>query len=166
MDPEDTDPFFLLNQNPRVLEFLPGPISRQHVLTFIQKTTRQLQEKSFTLWATELKETGQFIGFIGLNDVDFIAPFAPAVEIGWRLDSSFWGQGYATEGASAALEYGLHTLGLSEIVTFTVPENRRSIRVMEKIGFLRDLEGDFNHPKLDPNHRLAWHVLYRTSKSV
>ena len=159
---EDLDPYFQLNQDPKVLEFLPGPLSHNQVAEFIKKMNAQLEKKRYTLWATELKETQEFIGFIGLNEVDFEAHFTPAVEIGWRLDSRYWGKGYSTEGANAALEYGFNKLGLSEIVAFTVLENKRSIRVMEKMGMIRDFEGDFRHPKLALEHRLSQHILYRT----
>ncbi len=96
--------------------------------------------------------------------IDWQAHFTPAVEIGWRLGSKNWGKGYATEGAKAALEYGFKNCGLSEIVSFTVPNNERSIAVMERIGMKRDLEGDFAHPKLEVEHPLSKHVLYRITK--
>lgn len=90
-------------------------------------------------------------------------PFSPAVEIGWRLGSEYWGKGLATEGAKAVLNYGFKKCGLKEIVSFTVPANVRSIRVMEKIGMKRDLAGDFHHPKLPKDHPLSLHVLYRVN---
>lgn len=89
------------------------------------------------------------------------APFTPCVEIGWRLRSQYWGKGYATEGAKAVLKYGFETVGLNEIVSITVPQNIRSIRVMERIGMTRDLNGDFAHPLLPKDHRLSKHVLYK-----
>jgi len=83
--------------------------------------------------------------------------------VGWRLGSRYWGNGYATEGAKASLDYGFKQCGLKEIVSFTVPANVRSIRVMEKIGLKRDLNGDFAHPKLPIDHPLSRHILYRLS---
>lgn len=62
------------------------------------------------------------------------------------------------------LEYGFNKCGLKEIVSFTVPANIRSIRVMEKIGIQRDLNGDFAHPKLAPDHQLSKHILYRIKR--
>ena len=101
------------------------------------------------------------MGFIGLNYIAWAAAFAPAVEVGWRLGSVYWGKGYATEGAKACLNYGFRKCGLKEIVSFTVPANVRSIQVMQKIGLRRDWNGDFAHPKLPADHPLSEHVLYR-----
>ena len=69
----------------------------------------------------------------------------------------------ATEGARAALAYGFERLGLPEIVSFTVPGNVRSRRVMEKLG-LRYSE-DFEHPRMEPGDPRRRHVLYRLSRT-
>ncbi len=82
------------------------------------------------------------------------------MEVGWRLATEFWDKGYATEGAKKVLEYAFKTLKLHEVVSFTVPDNLRSRRVMEKIGMIRSVNGDFLHPRLDPEHPFAKHVLY------
>ncbi len=160
---EDANAYFKINQDPKVIEFLPGPYSMEYIIDFISRMNQQEIKQGYTLWAVELKATGECMGFIGLNYTDWEGSFTPAVEIGWRLGSQFWGKGYATEGAKAALDYGFNTLGLKEIVSFTVRENKASIRVMEKIGMTRDFEGDFGHPKLEPNHPLSMHILYRIS---
>jgi len=81
--------------------------------------------------------------------------------VGWGLGSQYWGKGYATEGAKASLDYGFKQCGLKEVVSFAVPANVRSLRVMEKIGLKRDLNGGFAHPKLAAEHKLSHHVLYR-----
>ena len=94
----------------------------------------------------------------------FEAHFTPAIEIGWRLGSQFWNNGYATEAANAVLKYAFENLNLNEIVSFTTVENIRSRRVMEKIGLHRNLQDDFDHPKLDKSHALCRHVLYRILK--
>ena len=98
---------------------------------------------------------------MGLSVPRFESHFTPCVEIGWRLAAPYWGRGYATEGARAALAVGFETLGLGEIVSSTVPGNLRSRRVMEKIGMARDPADDFDHPALPEGHRLRRHVLYR-----
>ena len=103
-------------------------------------------------------------GMIGIGQVPDTMPFAPAVEVGWRLDSKFWGQGFAHEGAFAALKFGFEQLQLEEIVSFTTVTNVRSRRVMEKLGMHRREEDDFDHPKLKPDHPLVHHVLYRLSQ--
>lgn len=157
---EDIEPFFLMNQDPEVMEYFPGLLTMDMVQSFISRMKEQLTDKGFTLWAVEEKKSKAFIGFIGLNIPAWEAHFTPCVEIGWRLASAYWGNGYATEGAKAVLEFAFNHLKLKRVVAFTVPENIRSRKVMEKIGMTRDLDGDFLHPKLEPSHQLARHVLY------
>ena len=99
--------------------------------------------------------------FVGLWPTSFDAHFTPAVEVGWRLARSQWGRGYATEGARAALADGFARLAPAEIVSFTAVVNRRSQRVMARLGMTRDPADDFDHPRLPPGHRLRRHVLYR-----
>ena len=97
--------------------------------------------------------------------IPFEAHFTPAVEVGWRLASAYWGQGYATEGARASLEAAFTRLGLDDIVSITVPANARSRRVMERIGMTRDPNGDFDHPRLAEGDPLRRHLLYRISRA-
>lgn len=161
---EDAEAYFQINQDPKVIEFLRGPLTREQIRDFIPAANNHSDQYGYTLWAVELKETGELIGFIGLNYTDWEAHFTPAVEVGWRLGSQYWDKGYATEGAKAALDYGFKHCNLQEIVSFTVPVNVRSIRVMEKIGLERDINGDFTHPKLPADHPLSKHILYRLTK--
>ncbi len=161
----DVAQYHQLNQDPKVIAFLPGSLSKEQVENFIATANKHQQQHGYTLWAVELKKTGELIGYIGLNPIDWQAPFTPAVEIAWRLDSRYWNQGYATEGAKAALAYGFNRVNLEQIVSFTVPDNKRSIRVMKKIGLIRDEYGDFAHPKLAPDHPLSQHILYRLNKT-
>ena len=158
---EDADPYYQINQDPLVIEFLRGPLSMEQVNDFIAFVNKQCSQMGYGLWAVEEKSSEKLMGFIGLDPIHWDAPFGPGVEIAWRLGSQFWGKGYATEGAKAALNYGFTHCGLNEIFSFTVPANIRSIRVMEKIGMQRDLRGDFAHPKLAADHPLSKHILYR-----
>jgi RimJ/RimL family protein N-acetyltransferase len=107
---------------------------------------------------------GEFIGFTGLAVPLFEAPFTPAVEVGWRLAKSAWGGGYATEAATAALDFAFDQAGLSEVVSFTSVENFRSQAVMRRLGMTRDPDDDFEHPNIDAGHRLRPHVLYRIGR--
>jgi RimJ/RimL family protein N-acetyltransferase len=124
-----------------------------------------LLNRDFGLWAVEAPGTANFIGFTGLAVPRFEAHFTPCVEIGWRLAFDYWGRGYATEAASAVLSYAFETLGLQEVVAFTVPANRRSIAVMERIGMTTSPADDFQHPALPDGHPLRQHVLYRIRRS-
>jgi RimJ/RimL family protein N-acetyltransferase len=113
-----------------------------------------------------VRESAEFAGFIGLSVADFAAAFTPAVEIGWRLAAEQWGKGLATEGAREVLRYGFEEIGLSDVVSFTVPANARSRAVMERLGMVRDLTGDFVHPNVPEGDDLRTHVLYRLGREA
>jgi ribosomal-protein-alanine N-acetyltransferase len=159
---EDDGPFAAMNADPRVMEFFPKRLDRAESDAVAARIRGHFARHGFGLWAVAVRGVAPFAGFVGLSVPTFEAPFTPCVEVGWRLAAEHWGRGYATESALAALDYGFQELGLAEIVSFTVPENRRSIRVMERIGMVRDPDGDFNHPVLPEGHPLRRHVLYRT----
>jgi RimJ/RimL family protein N-acetyltransferase len=159
--PSDRAPFAKLNADPRVVEFLRGPLSPQESDASVERIETHFEQHGFGLWAVEIPGITPFAGFIGLSIPRFEAPFTPCVEIGWRLDAEHWNRGYATEGARAALEFGFTSLQLKEIVSFTTARNVRSRRVMEKLGMTRSPGDDFDHPLLPEGHPLRRHVLYR-----
>jgi len=156
--------YYQINQDPKVIEFLLGPLTHERVKAFSKSCNYEIEESGYGLFAAEIKETGEMIGFIGLTKVPFESHFTPAIEVGWRLGSNYWGNGYASEGARACLAFAFEELSMSEIVSFTASKNQRSYRVMERIGMKRDMEGDFYHPKLPITHPLAKHILCRISK--
>ncbi len=157
----DRPPFAQLNRDPQVVEFLPGPMSQDESDALVDRIEAHFQQHGFGRWAVEIPGVTSFAGFIGLAIPRFEVPFTPCVEVGWRLDIAYWNQGYATEGALAALDFGFRCLQLPEIVSFTVPHNLRSRRVMEKLGMTHSPSEDFDHPLLDEGHPLRRHVLYR-----
>lgn len=124
-----------------------------------------IERYGFGFWAVEAGGVANFVGFVGLSIPTFEAHFTPCVEVGWRLAFEHWGHGYATEAARAAVDCGFDRLGLEEIVSFTVPANRRSIRVMEHLGMTHSASDDFDHPRLAAGHSLRRHVLYRLRRS-
>lgn len=161
----DYEPFAALNADPVVMEHFPAPVTREASDALIDRVKPLIESGGFGLWAVEVRETGQFIGFTGLSVPSFEAHFMPAVEIGWRLAKDAWGKGYATEAALASLEFGFGPAGLDEIVSFTATTNLPSQRVMQRIGMTHDEAGDFDHPRLEPGHRLERHVLYRITRA-
>jgi RimJ/RimL family protein N-acetyltransferase len=163
---DDVAPFAAMNADPAVMEHFPSVKSSEESLKEFQSIQDHFQKRGYGFWAVSEKQGSRFIGFIGLRYIDFDLPFTPAVEIGWRLAKAFWGKGYATEGAMAALKFGFDELLLKEIVSFTAKSNVRSQRVMEKIGMRRDVHGDFQHPKLPKGHPLRSHVLFRISGTL
>lgn len=158
---EDLAPFAKLNADPRVMEYFPKLQTREESDASVKRVSDHIRQYGWGFWAASLLETGEFIGFIGLQPVPFQAAFTPAVEIGWRLAFEHWGKGYATEGAKAALQYGFERLHLQDIVSFTTTGNMRSRAVMERIGMHHESNNDFDHPKLPVGHPLRRHVLYR-----
>jgi RimJ/RimL family protein N-acetyltransferase len=161
----DRGPFAQINADLRVMEFFPKCLNCEESDAMVDRIESHFRAKGFGLYAAELRD-GRFIGYVGLHTPTFEAHFTPCVEIGWRLASDVWGKGLATEGALAVVQHAFENLGLDEIVSFTVPANRRSIRVMEKIGMTRDAGGDFEHPNLPVGHPLRHHVLYRLRKPM
>ena len=158
---EDWAPFAALNADPEVMRHFPSTLDEQESNAFAYRNAALLEVQGYGLWAVEVLATGEFVGFVGLNQPRWEASFTPCTEVGWRLARSAWGQGYAKEGARAALAVAFGPLGLDEVVSFTTVSNTRSRAVMERLGMTRDAAEDFDHPKLDPSSPLRRHVLYR-----
>lgn len=160
---DDLPAFRALNADAEVMRFFPSPLSADESDAMAGRVRAHLSREGFGFWAVSPAGSTEFLGMVGLLRVPFVAAFTPAVEVGWRLQQSAWGQGFATEAARAAVAFGFTALGLRELVSFTVPANEPSRRVMTKLGFHRDEAGDFLHPRLPEGHPLQRHVLYRLS---
>ncbi|HET9653556.1 MAG TPA: GNAT family N-acetyltransferase, partial [Usitatibacter sp.] len=122
-----------------------------------------IENHGWGLWAVETREAREFVGLVGLAPVKDAMPFAPAVEVGWRLARGHWHRGYATEAARAALDFAFEKLALDGIVSFTAQANRASQAVMERLG-MRRTEA-FEHPAIDPASALRRHWLYRLART-
>ena len=157
----DREPFARLNADVRVMEFMPARLSRAESDLLLERIQDHFRVHGFGLFAAESRPERAFIGFIGLAVPTFQAHFTPCIEIGWRLSPDYWGRGLATEGARAVVRHAFDVLGIDALVSFTVPANMRSRRVMEKIGMTHDSSDDFDHPNLGLGHPLRRHVLYR-----
>ena len=161
---EDKAPFHAINNDPKVLEFLGPPLERNVSDAWVDRLIGLSTTDSPRLLAVSEKSQSPesaFLGYVGLSVPTFDASFTPCVEIGWRLSSTAWGRGFATEAARAVLTWGFDHYQLPEIVSFTTVRNMRSRRVMEKIGMSRASSEDFDHPRLDAGNPLRPHVLYR-----
>jgi|ERR1017187_2576184 RimJ/RimL family protein N-acetyltransferase len=160
----DREPFAWMNSDPQVMEFYPALLSADESNQMVDRIEAHFARHGFGLWAAQLRHTGEFVGYMGLLVPSFDAAFTLCVEIGWRIAAAHWGGGFATEGARAVVRYGFEVLSLPEIVSFTVPANMRSRRVMEKLGMTHDPQEDFDHPLLPLDHPLRRHVLYRLKR--
>jgi RimJ/RimL family protein N-acetyltransferase len=158
----DREPFAAMNADPLVMATLGPLLSRDQSDALLDRIEAHFEERGFGLWCVDaVGVPGRCIGFVGLSVPRFEAPFLPAVEIGWRIASAFWGLGYAPEAARAVLAFAWDALGLDEVVSFTAAINSKSRRVMDKVGLVRDPDGDFEHPDVPAGDPLRPHVLYR-----
>jgi ribosomal-protein-alanine N-acetyltransferase len=161
----DIEAFAALNADPQVMAQFPAPLSRAESEFVLEQIEAGFDRDGFGIWALETLADETFLGLTGICRVPFAAAFTPAVEVGWRLLPDAWGHGYATEAASASLDYGFTTAGLEEIVSFASKTNPKSIAVMERLNMRHDTEGDFAHPLVDSESPLSPHALYRITKT-
>lgn len=159
----DRSAFAAMNADPEVMRFFRRPLTRKKSDALLAWMREQWREMGVCFWAVELKGGG-FIGFCGLNWINFPAHLIPAVEIGWRLTRSAWGNGYATEAARASLDFGFRRMKIDEVIALSVDRNERSLAVMNRLGMRHDPAEDFDDPDESadsPNRRL---VVYRLKR--
>jgi RimJ/RimL family protein N-acetyltransferase len=161
---QDGDDFAALNSDPVVMEHFPGVLTREESDQLIRHMELHFEEFGFGLWAVEIRWAEKLIGFAGLAVPTFNTHFTPAVEVGWRLTRDEWGNGYATEAARAAIGFGFEHARIEEILSWTVPANERSQRVMARLGMKRTPELDFDHPRFLEDERLRRHIVYRLTR--
>ena len=154
----DREPFARLNADAEVMRYFPAPLTRTESDALAGRADALFDTHGYGLWALEQRDTGEFLGFTGLAPMPDGIPGAGGVEVGWRLASSAWGQGFATEAATASLRFGFDTLALAEVNSITAVVNIRSRRVMERLGMRPT--GEFDHPRLAVASPLRRHVRY------
>jgi RimJ/RimL family protein N-acetyltransferase len=159
--PVDLDQFAAINADPQVMEHYPAALSREESAALIERIAGSFEDHGYGLWAVEITGETPFAGYVGLDPVGIEVPFAPAVELGWRLGRNYWGRGIASEAANASIAFAFERLGLRELVAYTAAVNARSRRLMERLAMTRDPAEDFLHPRIAAGDRLAPHVLYR-----
>jgi RimJ/RimL family protein N-acetyltransferase len=162
----DRDLFYRINSDERVMEFFPFRRSRDESDAKMEEFRAAIDHDGFGWTAAEIADTGQCIGFVGLNGTDHIDFLPPEmIEIGWRIAPEYWGHGYVTEAARAWLAHAFETLRVKEVVSFAVWNNRRSTAVMERLGMAADPGMDFNHPAVPDSHpHLKRHTFYRLTR--
>jgi RimJ/RimL family protein N-acetyltransferase len=155
----DLAPWAAMNADPEVRRYVGPLLTFEQAAAWAMNYQDDLDRYGFGFWAVEVRTSGEFIGFTGLNIVDEEMPFT-GVEVGWRLARPAWGHGYATEAGLAALRYGFGTMGLPDVVAVTMARNARSQAVMRRIGMTSDPAEDFDDPDVDEGP-LRRHVVYR-----
>lgn len=158
----DLAPWASLNADPEVRKHFPGVLTREQSDASVARFRAELDRRGWGWWAVEVIDTGEFIGFAGLDPVEDVMPFT-GVEAGWRLARSAWGHGYATEAARAVVGFGFESLALPEVLAVTTVTNLRSQAVMRRIGMSRDPAEDFDDPTVPPGP-LRPSVVYRVRR--
>lgn len=154
----DIDNLFEINSDKKVMEFFPGIPTKQQTAEFIERMKNQYANKGFCYFAVEKLDNQEFIGFIGLSEQTYKADFTPCIDIGWRIKSSEWNKGFATEGAKRCLNYVQNNLKIEKIYSIAPKVNIKSELIMTKIGMTKLYE--FEHSLLTDNERLKICVLY------
>lgn len=158
---EDEPSMLAMSTDPEVMRHFPRVMTADEVHAFVVRHRALLAAGRPGLYAAERRDDGSFLGFVGLAEPTFDAPFTPCVEIGWRLVRPAWGLGFATEAAREVLRHGFEELGLLEVVSFTTVRNERSIAVMRRLGMHADPAEEFDHPRVPKGREARRHVLYR-----
>ena len=158
----DREPFARVNADPRVADWLSGPLSPRDSDALVDRHAVLLALRGFGLWSVQERETEAFVGAVGLNGVSSRFPFGPALELAWRIDPAFQRRGYATEAAHAAASYAVDVLEVRRVAAMTTLTNAASLAVMRHLGMRTDDTlpgGEFDHPGLPIDHPLRRHVL-------
>lgn len=160
----DLLPFAAMSADADVMRYYPAMWTKEESNAFALRVMRLIDQRGWGFWAVEERASGRFIGFVGLHTPSDDLPFAPCVEVGWRLTKSSWRLGYATEAARTAIAFGFERLRLAELVAFTFTGNLRSRAVMERLGM--QFSSEFDHPHVPHESELRRHVLYRLLSSA
>lgn len=160
----DLTEFSKINADLEVMEYFPNPLTKTETLEFIVRLQKHYEKNGYNYFATEILETGELIGFIGLAFQEYKTEFTPATDIGWRLKRSAWGNGYATEGAKRCLEFAFKELNLEKIISVFTEKNIKSESIMKKIGM--EKIGKFIHPKLKEYPEFETCICYGITKTT
>lgn len=156
---QDLEPLFALNGDADSMRHFPSVLTRAESDAWAARLQAHFDTHGWGFWVVEERDGAPFVGVVGLLNIPWQAHFTPAVEIGWRIAPGHRRRGFAEEAARAALDFGFGTVGLAEIVAFTIPANEASSRLMERLGMTPD--GRFDHPRLPEGHAMRQHLLYR-----
>lgn len=155
----DRAPYAALNAHPEVMRYFRGTMDGVQSDAMINRLEELFDQQGYGLWAVEVTGSGEFVGFTGLHPMPGDVPGAGGVEIGWRLARHAWGQGYATEAATAALDVAFNGIGLAEIFSVTAVLNERSQRVMRRLGLTEHAR--YDNSRYPEGHPLRPAVVYR-----
>ena len=159
----DRAPYTAMNADSIVMTYFASTMTPEESDASLARFQAAYDRDGFGFLVAELRSTGAFAGIIGAQTMRDAVPNLPqpAVEIGWRLLRAFHGQGLATEGARAIVDFCFNTLQLPEVVAITALGNQPSRHVMEKLGMTYRPDLEFDHPRMPPGHPHQRHALYQ-----
>lgn len=157
---DDLPALLAMGQDPQVMRFFPALMSEPDAVAFVCDQRQHFLRHGFGIFALVRQDTGAFIGFCGCKLLTWPHDFPTDVEIGWRLAADHWGRGFATEAARTALDHYFALKLQNEVVSFTIPDNRASWSVMERLKMARRPDLDFAHPRLPDGHPFQQHIVY------
>lgn len=160
----DLKPFAAMCADPRVMDTLGPLMSEDEVAAMIGRVENIRREHGYTFWAVERREDGAFLGWCGVKPGPAGIPIEGEMEIGWRITADEWGKGYAREAAQATLDWVWANTDAPLVSAITSTGNHRSWGLMERIGMVRALDEDFDHPNVPDGSPLKRHVTYRISR--
>jgi ribosomal-protein-alanine N-acetyltransferase len=133
----DASALFALHSNAHVLRYWDAPPWRERGRTeqFIAACRQIAETGTGARLAVDRAADGQFIGWVSLTRWD---PDHRRASLGYCFDDAVWGHGYATEAARALLEWAFDTLALNRVQAEVDTRNAASVRVLEKLGFVRE----------------------------
>jgi RimJ/RimL family protein N-acetyltransferase len=149
---EDEAAFYRVMNTPEVMRHLGGVQTPEQWKGAFDRISGFTRDFGHTFWIVEDRESGDILGFCGLKRVN--SPGAGELtgtpEIGWRLRESAWGQGIAKEAAIASLDLGFGSFRYERIIAMTIPPNRDSSGLMERLGMRRRQDLDFTDERFGP----------------
>ncbi|TRW14114.1 GNAT family N-acetyltransferase [Glacieibacterium frigidum] len=153
-------PIAAINADPEVMRYFVAPMTRAETDAQVDRQIAAQTEHGFCFWAIERKADGVLMGLAGLKLGAPDTPIARDLEVGWRFGKDFWGHGYASEAARAALAHGFADPAWPRIAAITTTENRASRAVMDRIGMTYAEGLDFDHPAVPRDSPVLRHVTY------
>jgi RimJ/RimL family protein N-acetyltransferase len=161
----DVAPFAAMCADPEVMAHLGGPQPLVEVEAAVARQQAMQAARGHCFWVIERREDGELLGFCGLRASGYPnTPVSDELEIGWRLRRDAWGLGYAREAADAALAWGWANTDRARITAWTIPPNRASWTLMERLGMARRPDLDFAHPAFPADHPLSAHIVYAAER--
>ena len=159
---DDIPHLIQMNQDKFVMKYFLSTLTAEETTLRYKLMQEHIEKNGFGLYVVE-NSIGEFLGYTGYMIADFESSFTPCIEIGWRFKKEYWGNGYATAAAKLCLTFGFSELSFESIYSFTSIHNKKSEAVMQRIGMQKI--GEFNHPRVPPEHFLNRHVVYKIDKN-